>query len=63
MTMVKMYHKTPSEILKIKDEYAAYCIDEVMTEFIYRIENGEKPRFEIKNKDRKDNPGLKMLLG
>lgn len=61
--MVKMYHKTPSEILKINDEYIAYCLDEAMTEFIYRIENGEKPRFEIKNKDRKDNPGLKMLLG
>ncbi|WP_163220821.1 hypothetical protein [Clostridium sporogenes] len=58
-----MYHKAPSEILKINDEYVAYCLDEVMTEFIYRIENGEKPRFESRNKDRKDNPGLKMLLG
>ncbi|NFB59809.1 hypothetical protein [Clostridium botulinum] len=63
MTMVKMYHKTPSEVLRIENEYAAYCIDEAITEFIYRIENGEKPRFESKNKDRKDNPGLKMLLG
>ncbi|MBY6914300.1 hypothetical protein [Clostridium botulinum] len=50
-------------MLKINDEYIAYCLDEAMTEFIYRIENGEKPRFEIKNKDKKDNPGLKMLLG
>lgn len=63
MTMVKMYHKTPSELLKIEDEYVAYCLDEVMTEFIYRIENGEKPRFVNTSKDRKDNPGLKMLLG
>lgn len=63
MTMVKMYHKTPSEVLRIEDEYVAYCIDEAMTEFIYRMENGEKPRFESKNKGRKDNPGLKMLLG
>ncbi|WP_155394964.1 hypothetical protein [Clostridium sporogenes] len=63
MTMVKMYNKTPSELLKIEDEYVAYCLDEVMTEFIYRIENGEKPRFVNTNKDRKDNPGLKMLLG
>lgn len=61
--MVKMYHKTPSELLKIEDEYVAYCLDEVMTEFIYRIENGEKPRFVNTSKDRKDNPGLKMLLG
>ncbi|NFG96858.1 hypothetical protein FDC49_10540 [Clostridium sporogenes] len=58
-----MYHKTPSEVLRIEGEYAAYCIDEAMTEFIYRIENGEKPKLVNENKNRKDNPGLKMLLG
>nr|WP_278001955.1 hypothetical protein [Clostridium botulinum] len=58
-----MYHKTPSEILKINDEYIAYCLDEAMTEFVYRIKNGEKPKFINENKNRKDNPGLKMLLG
>lgn len=63
--MVQMYQKLPSEIMKISDEYVAYCFDEAIAEFIIRIEKGEKPKFKIE-KDKRNksyNPGLKLLLG
>lgn len=61
--MVRMYQKTPSEILRISDEYTAYCLDEAMAEFIARINNKEKPRFKTARKKKGDNPGLKLLIG
>ncbi|KEH91685.1 hypothetical protein Z962_p0062 (plasmid) [Clostridium botulinum C/D str. BKT12695] len=58
-----MYQKTPSEILKINDEYVAYCLDEAITEFIVRLQNDEKPKFKVnENRHKNDNPGLNMLL-
>ncbi|MCY6372467.1 hypothetical protein [Clostridium ganghwense] len=56
-----MYQKRPSEIIKIEDDYVAYCLDEAISEFIIRIENEETPRF-IDNNTKKDNPGLKLLM-
>ena len=66
--MMKMYNKTPSDILKINDDYTAYCLDEAMVEFIVNIEKGEKPIFKVKkeilkNKTKGHNPGLKILIG
>lgn len=63
--MVQMYHKTPSELMKINDDYLAYCLDEAIAEFIINLEKGKKPRFrtERRSRDKGDNPGLKMLLG
>lgn len=66
--MVQMYQKTPSELMKINDEYIGYCLNEAIAEFIMHIEKGEKPRFKIKeekvkNRSKGDNPGLNMLTG
>lgn len=64
--MVKMYQKTPSQIMRIKDDYIAYCLDEAIAEFIILIEKGKKPRFkrkETKNNSKGYNPGLNMLVG
>lgn len=62
--MVQMYNKTPSQLMKIGDDYVAYCLDEAIAEFIYMIKQEEKPRFEIEHKirNKNDNPGLKLLM-
>lgn len=57
------YNKRPSEILNIDDSYVAFCLDEAIDEFISRLENKERPRF---NQDKENgivtNPGLQYLL-
>lgn len=47
--------------MKIEDSYIAYCFDEAISEFIYRINDEQRPRF--KRETRGENPGLKILLG
>lgn len=61
--MVKIYKKTPSEIMGIEDSYIAYCLNEAIAEFIVQIESGKNPRFKTQRKSKADNPGLKMLIG
>ncbi|MBB6716273.1 hypothetical protein H7E68_16330 [Clostridium gasigenes] len=62
-----MYKKTPSEMLKISDNYIAYCLDEAIAEFIILIEKGKEPRFKRSKEETKNNPGynpgLNMLVG
>ena len=58
--MAREYHKRPSEILSIDDEYVAYCFDQAIFEFNLKVRNKKTPRFkdeEIKHV----NPGLAML--
>ncbi|WP_057560607.1 hypothetical protein [Paraclostridium sordellii] len=40
------YNKLPSEILKIEDEYTAFCFDEACMYISNEIDNGKKPRWE-----------------
>ncbi len=62
--MSKRFNRLPSEILRIEDDYAAYCFDEAINEIIVRIEHGGQPKLENFNRDSKQmNPGLKLLLG
>jgi len=51
------WKKLPSKILKIKDEYAAYCLDEVCAHILNRLEDGE----EIDEGSVKSS--LEMLMG
>lgn len=44
--MVKTYNKTPSEVLRVKDEYIGYCLDEVVSDILARINNGEEVVFK-----------------
>lgn len=48
--MAKAWNKLPSEIMKIDDEYTAYCLDEAVDEIMYHINNKEMPKFETKYK-------------
>lgn len=58
--MSKQFNKLPSEILSIDDEYAAYCFNEAINIIMMKISEGKMPVFERGNK--KDNPGLKLLI-
>jgi len=49
------FNRLPSEILRIKDEYVAFCFDEACYYIINQMENKKKPHFfdevsEDKNK-------------
>lgn len=48
--------------MKINDEYVAYCFDEAVAEFIYCIDNNEKPRYKSESNNENGNPGLKLLM-
>lgn len=59
--MAKRYSKLPSELLYIDDEYVSYCFNQACDEVITRIEQGQKPHF--RDEERRENPGLNLLLG
>lgn len=40
------YNKLPSEILRIDDEYIAFCFDEACMYIQAEIEKGNKPKWE-----------------
>lgn len=40
------YNKLPSEILRIDDEYVAFCFDEACMYISNEIEQGVKPKWE-----------------
>lgn len=52
--MSKQYHKTPSELLGIEDEYTGYCLNEACTYIQARMDSGENPQFRAKYKSFAD---------
>jgi hypothetical protein len=43
----------PSQILRIEDDYTAYCFDEACALIMSKIDNDEKPKFKkIKEKQK-----------
>lgn len=48
--MANSWNKLPSEVMNIKDEYTAYCLNEAVDEIIYHLKNKETPTFEVKYK-------------
>lgn len=42
----KKYNKLPSEILRIQDEYTAFCFDEACMYILNEIESGNKPKWD-----------------
>ena len=43
--MVKMYQKTPSELLGLEDPYTSYCINEACAYIMQQLEQKNEPRF------------------
>jgi hypothetical protein len=52
--MVEFYHKTPSELMYIEDEYTAYCLNEAIATIILKLKNNEEPVFSVKYKSFSD---------
>ena len=52
--MSSMYHKTPSELLGIIDDYTAYCLNEACAYIQIRIDNDETPVFHKTYRSFKD---------
>lgn len=46
--------KSPSDVLHIEDEYAAFCFDEACNYIIYKMKDGEAPVYETKVKSMSD---------
>lgn len=40
-----MYHCLPSDVLRIEDEYAAYCFDEACCYISLKLQEGENPHY------------------
>lgn len=45
ITISKMYHCLPSSVMKIDDEYTAFCFNEACCYIELRIEKGDKPHY------------------
>ena len=45
LQLSKVYNKLPSEVMRIKDEYTAFCFDEACEEILYRLSKDEQPVF------------------
>jgi hypothetical protein len=52
--MSSMYHKAPSELLGIVDDYTAYCFNEACAYIQIRIDNDETPVFHKTYRSFKD---------
>ena len=51
--MSRIYNCLPSQILRIEDDYTAYCFDEACALIMFKIDNDEKPKFKkIKEKQK-----------
>lgn len=62
--MSKLYHKRPSEIIFLKDEYTSYCFDEACAYIISKMKDGEMPTFSKKeegNLETKHYSSLKEM--
>ena len=57
--MSKTYQVRPSEILRLFDEYTAYCFDEACAYFLSELSEKKQPHFE---EDEKSNPTLSKLV-
>ncbi len=44
--MSRRYKKTPSELLAVKDEYTAYCLDEACAFIMGKLDAGEEILFK-----------------
>lgn len=54
ISIANMYHKLPSEILGLRDEYTSYCLNEACTYILGRLNDGETPVFRKEYKSFSD---------
>ena len=46
LNMSQRYRKAPSEILRVEDSYAAYCLDEACAYIMQKVADGEEIVFK-----------------
>ena len=56
--MAKLYKTRPSSLIDVEDDYIAYCIDEAVAGYAYRIGAGAKPRNPAQIDKPQDNNAL-----
>lgn len=58
------FHKLPSEIARIYDEYEAFCFDEACDYIISQLEDNKNPRWRDDIKDKKTirNENLQLAM-
>ena len=62
IVIANRYNKLPSEILKIEEEYTAFCLDEACAYIHAQLEKEDaKPRWIDKQEEEKKN-GLEYLM-
>lgn len=42
--LAETYRTPPSQLLRIEDTYAAWCLDEAVADYIARLREGQRPR-------------------
>lgn len=47
--MAKQFSCLPSQVLRIEDEYTAYCFDEACSVILAHLMNDENPTYEIED--------------
>ena len=45
--------KSPSDILGITDSYTSYCLNEAIMYIISKLNNGDKPNFDLLDENKK----------
>lgn len=53
--MAQRYQSRPSEILKIDDNYTAFCFDEACDLIAYNIADGKEPHYKTEKKEKSGN--------
>lgn len=51
--MSKLYNCRPSEVMKLDDEYTAFCFDEACALIMIQLQKGETPNYTTGKKKQK----------
>lgn len=52
----------PSEVMRLEDNYAAYCFDEACAYMYKQIQDGKTPKFEEDKDLVRQNPLLQKMI-
>lgn len=58
----KRYNRLPSEILRIDDEYTAFCFDEACDYIITQLEQEKKPVWREQRKTKKEKRNINLQI-
>ena len=62
ISQANRFHRLPSEIARITDEYTAFCFDEACDYIISQLEQEKKPKWREDKKSKKELRQNNLLL-